>query len=323
MTTVVARGAGHWGCALFLAGTIAWGASAEPHVPVADSAAPSNSPPRQLAGEAGVTNGLVKSEAKVWNKYPNSLLLRTRTAATYPAGLSVFTLVGTYQDFTEYRNPATHKMSELPQGMRRWQYTALFWGEYGLTDRTQLGIAVPFIDRRYHNDRIGLDNASTGLGDLSLYGKTKVVTETQWLPALTLDGFLKVPSGDEDEGLGNGEMDFTVACELSKRYSDYSLHINPEYTFTGGDRKELGATAEDRLRLNCGLMWHVTPKFLPVFEWNALWWGDVGDQHELGCGFLWFPFENVSIKLAVAVPVYSDQPWEVDWTPWIKIATWF
>lgn len=323
MTTVVVRGAGHWGCALFLAGVIACGALGESPAAGMDTSSTSNRAPQQVSAGSGVTNGLVKSEAKVWNKYPNSLLLRTRTAATYPAGLSVFTLVGTYQDFTEYRNPATHEMSELPQGMRRWQYTALFWGEYGLTDRTQLGIAVPFIDRRYHNDRIGLDNASTGLGDLSLYGKTKVVTETQWLPALTLDGFLKVPSGDEDEGLGNGEMDVTVACELSKRYSDYSLHINPEYTFTGGERKEIGATADDRLRLNCGLMWHVTPKFLPVFEWNALWWGDVGDQHELGCGFLWFPFENVSIKLAVAVPVYSDQPWEVGWTPWIKIATWF
>lgn len=292
-------------------------------MPVSENIALSNTPPQQLIGEGALTNELVETESTVWNKYPNSLLLRTRTAATYPEGQSVFTLVGTYQNFTKYRNPVTHEMSGLPKGMRRWQYTLNFWGEYGITDRTQIGLAMPFIDRRYRNDRIGLDDTSTGFGDLSFYAKTKVLTETEWLPAITLDGFWKIPSGDKDEGLGNGEMDFTAACAFSKRYSDYSLHVNPEYTFTGGDRKTIGTTAEDRLRLNCGLMWHIMPQFLPAVEWNALWWGDVGVQHEAGIGFLWFPFQNVSIKLAVAVPIYSDQPWESNWTPWIKIATWF
>lgn len=41
---------------------------------------------------------------KKYGKYANSMLVKTRTAATYPKGLKVFTLVAAYHDADEYRN---------------------------------------------------------------------------------------------------------------------------------------------------------------------------------------------------------------------------
>jgi hypothetical protein len=275
-----------------------------------------------LAGSAQAATNEA-STATVWGKYPNSLLIRTRTAATYPRGLSVFTLVGLYQDFTDRRNADTGRMENLPSGMKRRQSTFVLWGEYGFTDRFQVGLSAPVIDRDFRDDDAGVDDSITGLGDISLYAKVKLLGETRARPALTLDGFLKMPTGDKDDGLGNGETDITLAGSVSKRFDAISVHVNPEYTFTGGDRSGIGASADDRFSLNCGMMWHATPSFLPAVEWNGMWWGDVGDQQEVGCGFLWFPTKNTSIKVAVAGAVDADVPWKADWTPWIKIATWF
>lgn len=259
----------------------------------------------------------------VWGKYPNSLLIRTRTSATYPKGLSVFTLVYSYQDFTECRNSETGKMGDLPDGVERRQSTFVLWGEYGFTDRFLMGINAPIIHFDYRNDQAGIDDSTTGLGDMSLYAKGRLIEEDKYRPALAIEGFLKVPTGDKDKSLGNGETDITIGGSLSKRYGSISGHVNPEYTFTGGSKGEIGASADDRFRLNCGGMWHATPSFMPSIEWNGLWWGAVGHQQEIGGGFLWFPVKTVSIKAAVAVPMDTDLPWKVDWMPWIKVATWF
>ncbi len=249
----------------------------------------------------------------VWGKYPNSMLIKTRTAATYPKDLWVFTLVGLHQDLDHRTNP----------NLERQITTVSVWAEYGVTDRFQVGVNQPYVFRRVKDRGTGTSDAEDGLGDTSLYAKGKVLKETALLPGITLDGFLKLPVADEDRGFSNGEVDVTLGMEVSKRWRNLSLHINPEYVITGGIKSKLGATADDRVVLNAGLIWHATPKLLPMVEYNGYWWGDVGDLAEVGAGVLWFPTKNTSVKLGVTTPVHKDVTWTADWTPWIKLAVWF
>lgn len=261
--------------------------------------------------------------APKYGKYVNSMLVRTRTAATYPKGLKVFTLVGIYQDFDERRHPETGAMQDLPAGVSRQQLTALLWGEIGITRQFQVGAAIPYINRRFEDRAAGIDDSVSGISDVKLYGKYQVLPESRLNPAIAVDGFLKLPTGDADEGLGNDETDVTLGLAVSKRLTDISAHINPEYTFTGGDKSDIGLSADDRVNLNAGVMYHATSRLVPMLEINALWWGDVGDRTEIGGGVLWFPLKNVSLKTAISVPVDADMPWQADWIPWVKLAAWF
>ncbi len=256
-------------------------------------------------------------------KYPNSMLVRTRTASTYPGGLRVFTLVAYHQDFTQKRNPKTGDMEILADGDSRWQTTSVWWAEYGITDRFQVGVSLPFINRRYKNEASSINQSEYGIGDASLYAKYRLVNETRYLPAIAVDGFFKMPTGDKKRGLGNDEYDSTLAMEFSKRFKKLSFHVNPEYTITGGSTATLGDAADNKTSLNLGIMYHATKKLIPMLESNSWWWGDYGRQSEVGGGVLWFPTKNTSIKVVVSVPVSVDMPWASDWMPWVKLAVWF
>jgi len=261
--------------------------------------------------------------AELYGKYPASLLIKTRTATTYPEGMWVFTLVGTWFDADEKRDPASDEMVGLPADTTYRLGSSVLWVEYGVTDRLQLGTAAPLLYRRMDNPAAGLNDTAVGLGDVSTYGKYKLVCETRLLPAISADLWVKLPTGDEDRGLGNDQTDLTAALEISKRTGCLSWHLNPEYVFTGGSHDEIGDAAHNRAVLNAGVMWHAKPCFIPMLEVNTFRWGPQGNQTDIGTGFLWFPTRNTSLKVGVAVPVDVDMPWAADWTPWVKYAWWF
>jgi len=274
--------------------------------------------PRTAASETREPRG---GEAEC-GKYPASLVIKTRTACTYPAGLRVFTLVGAYADLTARRG-ADGSMYGLPDGMRNRRTLTVLWGEYGITDRLQCGIAFPYVFREYKDSATGVHNRPDGLGDMWAYVKFRPVVETPARPAVALDVWVKLPSGDEEKGLGNGEVDVKLAAEISKRCGRLSFHLNPEYTFTGGGRDEVGAAADDRITMNAGMIVHWSSRVLPMIEANGLWWGDVGHEVDVGGGFLFFLSKNTSLKVGVSVPLDVDMPWAVRWMPWIKLAAWF
>ncbi|NOY80219.1 MAG: hypothetical protein GXP31_04350 [Kiritimatiellaeota bacterium] len=279
-----------------------------------------------FAGEASTVASCPQKPSKSTEaecgKYPASLVIKTRTACTYPAGLHVFTLVGAYSDFTA-RRAADGSMYGLPDGMRNRRTSALLWGEYGITDRLQCGIALPYVFREYRDPRSGAHARPDGLGDMWAYTKFRALVETPSRPGVALDAWVKLPTGDEDKGLGNGEVDVKLSAEISKRYRWLSFHFNPEYTLTGGGREEVGAAADDRTTVNVGVIVHWARRVLPMIEANGLWWGDVGHEVDVGGGFLFFLSRNASLKVGVSIPVDVDMPWAVRWMPWVKLAAWF
>lgn len=214
-------------------------------------------------------------------------------------------------------------MEDLPGDVHRRVLTSVLWGEIGITARFQVGVSIPYIYRDYKNPSLNIDTTDYGVGDARLYAKFRVVSESRFVPGVALDGFVKLPTGDEDKNLGNGETDVTIGLPVSKRFSDISVHVCPEFTFTGGDKPDLGPSADDRFNLNVGIMYHATDRLVPMLEVNSLWWGDVGDQTDIGGGVLWFPQKNTSVKVAMSRNIDADMPWSADWTPWIKLAIWF
>ncbi len=256
-------------------------------------------------------------------QYPASLVVKTRTATTYPIDLTVFTAILNHFDFDRGRTPGREGMHALPAGMHHRRTTLSAFWEYGVLDNFQIGAALPVVFRDFQDWSSDAHDTPKGMGDMLLYGKWRLMRETVSQPAIAADVWFKLPTGGEKRGLGNGENDFTVTAEISKRYDRLSFHLNPGYTFTGGDRSVLGEAADDRLTVNMGVIYHYTSSMLPMVELNGLWWGDLGHQVDLGGGVLFFLKKDVSLKLGIAVPLDVDMPWSSEVVPWVKLATWY
>ncbi|MCA8952023.1 MAG: DUF3187 family protein [Planctomycetes bacterium] len=75
-------------------------------------------------------------------------------------------------------------------------------------------------------------------------------------PALALRGGLELPTGDDDKGYGNGELDWGVGGLLEQRWAGMAFYCHAQHTFAGtpaiarrgglsfADVTSLGATAE-------------------------------------------------------------------------------
>lgn len=104
----------------------------------------------------------------------------------------------------------------------------LFVPIYGITDRIELSTEIPY---PFHSPEEG-DNED-GIGDINIVGKFLLINETEKLPAFTFKGVVKTDSGDEDRGLGSGDIDYGVVLVTSKAFRRLSLHGMLGYTFVG------------------------------------------------------------------------------------------
>ncbi len=140
---------------------------------------------------------------------------------------------------------------------------------HGVTDRAQVYVSVPtiyassgFLDsfvEDFHDtfdfpqggrDRnpddqfaMGIESGSSTLyqlkedqlaiGDISLGLDVQVLEESESLPALTVRAAVEFPTGDEDDGFGNGEYDYAVGLGLEKRVLGFVLHGLADYVVTG------------------------------------------------------------------------------------------
>ena len=60
------------------------------------------------------------------------------------------------------------------------------------------------------------DSSESGLGDITLTGGYILVEESQRMPRIRPTLYLKIPTADEDKGLGTGEFDFGPGLTLGK-----------------------------------------------------------------------------------------------------------
>src|SRR5688572_9409175 len=94
---------------------------------------------------------------------------------------------------------------------------------YGITKRQEVMIEVPFLSRAGEH----------GFGDAVIGTKYVLLPEQERLPGIAASFELKLPTGDEDKGLGSGEFDYDLRLRTQKTWGWFTGIINVGYTFIG------------------------------------------------------------------------------------------
>ncbi|HSV98800.1 MAG TPA: transporter [Sedimentisphaerales bacterium] len=179
-------------------------------------------------------------------------------------------------------SPCFSSAEEAP----KWQfgtYVAYLSGDYGQEDTTDLFYASFFLKRYlgwgdvtvtvpYLN--VSSDGATvvdgavepvegggsgSGLGDVVLKGRYYAVEQHGWIPFIDLVASVKIPTADEDKGLGTGELDFTGMVELAYRLGDsgWTALAEAGYTFVG---EPSDMEVDNRFLYGVGLAYELDPQ---------------------------------------------------------------
>ena len=74
---------------------------------------------------------------------------------------------------------------------------------------------------------------SQGLGDVALEGSYAISPLFEHAPFLDLNTRIKLPSADEDQGLGTGEYDFAWETELARSYGNWTPFVSAGFRVLG------------------------------------------------------------------------------------------
>lgn len=147
----------------------------------------------------------------------------------------------------------------------------MFVATYGLADRLDVGVAIPVVSTSFRGNsqaqivpfgggpvnhffggtpespvlsasRI-VEASATGVGDIA--ARVKLAVAEGERARLSLLGDVRLPTGDEEDLLGSGEVFVRALGIVSAELGDFSPHLNVGYAFRGGElfRDALLATA--------------------------------------------------------------------------------
>lgn len=130
---------------------------------------------------------------------------------------------------------------ELETSTQSYSLTAPFSFGFGLTDWLEVAIKPSAL---YVDDQDASPRRVGGVGDLVLEAKARLPFRPFDLD-LALVPSLKIPTADEERGLGTGEVDGGAVFVITKAFTEtQKLHFNAGYTVTG---KAPGAQLQDVL----------------------------------------------------------------------------
>lgn len=144
---------------------------------------------------------------------------------------------------------------------------------YGLLSRIELGMSVPFVytyggfldhsilevEKLFDSERylrkeesdlgrtnefvfdvrkdgktvIGGKERTSGLGDIALRAKGKILDEGDVMPGVSARVLLKIPTGDEERALGSGAFDYGFGLLLQKRIRKLYTYLNADVIIPG------------------------------------------------------------------------------------------
>ncbi|MHC4641750.1 MAG: transporter [Planctomycetota bacterium] len=140
-------------------------------------------------------------------------------------------------------------------------YTALSIKRYlGEGDVT---LTIPYLDISDGATYVGGEvepiaggGGGSGPGDVILKGRYYAVEQDELLPYIDLVGSIKLPTADEDKGLGTGKTDLTFMAEFARRLESENLIALWEvgYTFVGDPS---GYDADNRWLYSAGLAYEL------------------------------------------------------------------
>jgi Putative MetA-pathway of phenol degradation len=121
---------------------------------------------------------------------------------------------------------------ELETSANSYSLTAPFSFGFGVTDWLEVAIKPSVL---YQDDQEASPRRVAGVGDLVLEAKARLPFRPFDLD-LALVPSLKIPTADEDRGLGTGKVDGGAVFVISKAFTDTrKLHFNVGYTAVGKD----------------------------------------------------------------------------------------
>ena len=190
----------------------------------------------------------------------------------FTTAAAIFCFVGIPKPSFAYRPFATEDAGVAGKGVAQleisWDY--LKWSThdrenvflvvpiFGITERLELSLEIPYL---MHNPEE--DKDQEGIGDINIVGKFLIVNETEKYPAFTLKGVVKTSSGDEEKGLGSGDVDYSLFTVTSKTIGKSTLHAMLGYTFVGNNGDD---DIKNIYSYGLGLDYGLTEKFHIVGE---------------------------------------------------------
>ena len=161
----------------------------------------------------------------------------------------------------------------------------------------EVGLTLPYVRISSPGSQVLIDGAvetigdgtetgtrtHSGLGDMIIKGEYALKEADETWPWIDVFAKLKLPTADDDKGLGTGEADFGIGLESVKRLQDdYLAFFDIAYTVIGDPS---GVDYDNRWMISPGIGRYYTPDFMlaAFYEWrNAIGSGD--DPH--GVSFL-------------------------------------
>ena len=158
------------------------------------------------------------------------------------------------------------------------------------------------------DEETGEQVSESGIGDLVLAAKTKLLDERPWLPGQALSASVKFPTADEDRGMGSGKTDFDLTWIATKALSDtVNIHVNGGYTWVGEPEDE-----------DVGNLVHYGIALDYAFAEPLQWVGEVFAEKEIqegtdtiwvaNTGLRWAVYDELVLDVALGSGLSSDAP---------------
>ena len=139
-----------------------------------------------------------------------------------------------------------------------WSISLL--GQYGITDRLQVDLMLPYRNLAFYNswgyvmlpedlqEDMTWDLKGSGLGDIDLYTRYQILTETERRPSLVGEVSVTLPTGSKNPKdindwydfklpTGYGEVNLGARLQLRKIIYPVSYKLHGDYTYSLGGKK--------------------------------------------------------------------------------------
>ncbi len=154
---------------------------------------------------------------------------------------------------------------------------------------------------------LGERDHESGIGDLTVGTKWQFLPEGIWLPRQALAGAVKIPTADDDNGMGSGKTDYDLTWIASKSLGENaSVHVNAGYTWVG---EPSGEEVGDVFHYGVALDVQLTE--------TVQWVGEVFAEKELqdgtqtvvlyNSGFRWSATESLTLDAAAGSRLRGDE----------------
>jgi len=228
-------------------------------------------------------------------KYPMSFFTKTRSAKTVGKDRLSVALKIQYWNW-DLKCDAAGNYHSLPSGDSKRKTSFVFCTKYGWAENHHIAVGVPVLFNDFDTGTI--TNNSRGLGNIFIFEKWNLIRETERFPAVAVDFWYYLPTGDGDRKLGSDDGAYKITAEVSKAWKDFSLHFNPGYAWNETPNSNWN-------EINAGAWYTKFAKLWPGMEYNYFYKQGYGQSHDLVPGLLWKLPNSSTFKIGCPINLES------------------